>query len=59
MFYGNGYVGLLPRTSERGNRSIKLQETSRELMAEFITRDYESNKQKNKRSVYAFIAVRV
>jgi transposase InsO family protein len=53
--YGNGYVGLLPRTSERGNRSLKLQEASRELMAEFITRDYESNKQKNKRSVYALL----
>jgi transposase InsO family protein len=53
--YGNGYVGLLPRTSGRGNRSLKLQESSRELMMEFIARDYESNKQKNKRSVYALL----
>jgi putative transposase len=53
--YGNGYVGLLPRTSERGNRSLKLPDASRQLMTEFITRDYESNKQKNKRSVYALL----
>lgn len=52
---GNGYVGLLPRTSERGNRNPKLPDASRQLMTEFITRDYESNKQKNKQSVYTLL----
>lgn len=51
--YGNGYVGLLPRTGDRGNRGGKLPEATRELMTQFIAGDYETNKQKNKRSVYA------
>lgn len=51
--YGNGYVGLLPRTSERGNRLPRLAEATRELMMELIAHDYETNKQKNKHSVYA------
>jgi transposase InsO family protein len=51
--YGNGYVGLLPRTGDRGNRGIKLPAATRELMTQFIAADYETNKQKNKRSVYA------
>jgi transposase InsO family protein len=51
--YGNGYVGLLPRTGDRGNHSLKLPEATRELMNQFIAGDYETNKQKNKQSVYA------
>jgi transposase InsO family protein len=51
--YGNGYVGLLPRTRDRGNRQAKLPEATRELMMHAIVREYETNKQKNKQSVYA------
>jgi len=51
--YGNGYVGLLPRAGDRGNHSHKFPEATRELMNQFIARDYETNKQKNKQSVYA------
>jgi putative transposase len=43
-----GYLGLLPRTRERGNRAHKLPESTRVLMAEFIEKDYETLKQKTK-----------
>lgn len=46
--YGNGFVGLLPHTSERGNRAPKLLEASRGLMYEHIEGDYETLKQKTK-----------
>ena len=46
--YGNGYVGLLPRTARRGNRSLRLPEASRKLLAEFVANDYENLKQKTR-----------
>jgi hypothetical protein len=46
--YGNGFLGLLPHFSERGNRAAKLPEASRRLMHEHIERDYETLKQKTK-----------
>lgn len=46
--YGNGFWGLLPHLSERGNRAAKLPEASRRLMHEHIERDYETLKQKTK-----------
>jgi transposase InsO family protein len=48
--YGNGYLGLLPQTRKRGNRTDKLPEATKKLIAEFIAVDYERLKQK---SVYA------
>ena len=51
--YGNGYVGLLPRTRDRGNHRDKLPEATRELMTQHIAREYETPTQKNKQSVYA------
>jgi putative transposase len=45
--YGNGYVGLLPRTSHRGNSTQRLPESTRLLMNEFIAGDYETVKQKS------------
>lgn len=45
--YGNGYVGLLPRTRDRGNSTRRLPETTRLLMDEFIAGDYETLKQKS------------
>jgi transposase InsO family protein len=50
--YGHGYVGLLPRTRDRGNRRAKLSEATRELMTHHIVHEYETQKQKNKQSVY-------
>jgi putative transposase len=38
--YGNGYVGLLPKISRRGNRTWRLPDDSRALLAEFVTKDY-------------------
>jgi transposase InsO family protein len=46
--YGNGFLGLLPRCGDRGNRAAKLPEASRRLMQEHIERDYETLKQKTK-----------
>jgi putative transposase len=50
---GAGYLGLLPRSAERGNRKRKLPEATLELMTEIIASDYETLKQKNKFAVYA------
>ncbi|MHB1934998.1 MAG: transposase family protein [Acidobacteriaceae bacterium] len=46
--YGNGYVGLLPRTGERGNRNRRLSEESRSLLKQFVENDYEDLRQKTK-----------
>ena len=51
--YGCGYLGLLPRWSERGNRTRKLPEATRALMTDVIVSDYETRKQKNKLAAYA------
>ncbi len=51
--YGNGYVGLLPKTGGRGNRTLRLPEASRNLLAEFIANDYESLKQKTRAASWA------
>lgn len=34
--HGSGYLGLIPKTSQRGNRESKLPEESRTLLNEFI-----------------------
>ncbi|PEA52833.1 transposase [Bacillus pseudomycoides] len=52
LLYGNGYLGLIPKSKDRGNRSDKLPLESIELMNEYIERDYETNKQKSMRVVY-------
>jgi putative transposase len=49
---GCGYVGLLPRWWKCGNRQAKLPEKTQAAMAEFITNDYETLKQKPKCEVY-------
>lgn len=51
--YGNGYVGLLPKISHRGNRTSRLPDDSRGLLAEFVTKDYESLKQKTRVASWA------
>ena len=51
--YGNGYVGLLPKTGGRGNRNLRLPEASHKLLAEFIANDYESLKQKTRAASWA------
>lgn len=50
---GNGYVGLLPKTGRRGNRTLRLPEESRNLLTEFVANDYESLKQKSRAASWA------
>jgi putative transposase len=51
-----GYVGLLPRRAQSGNRRRKLPAATLELLEAFITDDYETLKQKGKFAVYAALA---
>lgn len=51
--YGNGYVGLLPKTSERGNRTSRLPEESRNLLIQFVENDYENLRQRTKVASWA------
>ena len=51
--YGNGYVGLLPKTSERGNRISRLPKESRNLLIQFVENDYENLRQKTKVASWA------
>ena len=46
--YGNGYVGLLPKTGARGNRTSRLPEESRKLLIQSVDTDYEDLRQKTK-----------
>ncbi len=45
--YGSGYLGLLPKTQQKGNSTRKLPEASRQLMATIIHEDYETLRQKS------------
>ena len=51
--YGNGYVGLLSKTREQGNRSSRLSEKSRNLLVQFVENDYEDLRQKTKVASWA------
>ncbi|MBD2773584.1 hypothetical protein ICL16_16265, partial [Iningainema sp. BLCCT55] len=51
--YGIGYIGLLPNYKKRGNRSNKLTTAVLQLIEEFISKDYESLKQKGKFASYS------
>jgi hypothetical protein len=50
--YGAGFIGLLPRHAERGNRSRKLPDATLALMQEFIGDRYETLTQPRRLSVY-------
>jgi len=49
---GCGYVGLLPKVQDRGNRKPRLPEYTISTLNAFIEKEYENHKQKNKREVY-------
>lgn len=51
--YGNGYVGLLTKAREQGNRTPRLSEGSRNLLAQFVENDYEDFRQKTKVASWA------
>jgi hypothetical protein len=50
---GSGYVGLIPKTRQRGNRGSKLPAESRALLNDHVEQNYETLKQKSKFSVWA------
>jgi putative transposase len=50
---GSGYLGLIPRTSQRGNRSSKLPDESQALLNKAIEENYETLKQKTKFATWA------
>lgn len=50
--YGCGYVGLLPRTAKRGNRSSKAPTESTQLLDKFITDYYETTRLAPAATVY-------
>ena len=51
--HGCGYLGLLPKSRQRGNRKHKLPQATLALIDEFLTSEYETLKQKRKFVVYA------
>jgi putative transposase len=53
--YGSGYLGLIPRSSQRGNRRSKLPEESRALLKQFVEHDYETLKQKSRFATWAML----
>jgi len=53
--YGSGYLGLIPQSSQRGNRGRKLPEESRALMKQFVEQDYETLKQKTRFATWAML----
>jgi putative transposase len=54
--YGNGYVGLLPSHSSKGNYTSKVDEQTYTFMLQFIEEHYENLKQRRKLRVYeAFV----
>jgi hypothetical protein len=55
--FSDGYLGLIPRTRNRGNRQARIAERPRALMAQFIEKDYETLKQKSKYA--SWIALRL
>lgn len=50
--YGCGYVGLLPKTTARGNREPKVAEESRRFLDEAIAQMYARPKQQKARDVF-------
>ncbi|PFY42964.1 transposase [Bacillus toyonensis] len=52
QLYGSGYIGLLPKHQQKGNRDQRLPEETITLMGEIIENEYENLKQKNKIIVY-------
>ncbi|MGH7174396.1 MAG: Mu transposase C-terminal domain-containing protein, partial [Gemmataceae bacterium] len=50
---GSGYLGLIPKTGERGNRAHKLPAESQALLDKFVTEDYETLKQKSRFAAWA------
>lgn len=55
--YGNGYIGLLPNHTSKGNRTAKIDDKTQEFMLEFIKEHYETPRQRRKLRVYESFVV--
>lgn len=55
--WGCGYLGLLPRLWQSGNRQPRLPPATCALLDEFITTEYETPKQKRKVEVYGALVL--
>lgn len=53
--WGTGYIGLLPKTSQRGNSTRRLPDECLRLMNEVIESEYENAKQKNRIACWAML----
>jgi len=53
--HGSGYLGLIPKSSQRGNRGSKLPDESRALLKQFVEEDYETLKQKSRFATWAML----
>ncbi len=51
--YESGFVGLIPKTRQRGNRGQKLSAEGQALLDDFIRKDYERLKQKSRFAAWA------
>ena len=51
--FGGGYLGLLPRSGERGNRRSRLSAATKTLLLKSIENDYETLKQKTRLACWA------
>jgi putative transposase len=56
--YGSGYVGLLPQTHRRGNRSRRLPDETQRLLSEAVDNDYATLKQKSKFACWAALQLK-
>lgn len=50
---GSGYLGLLPESGDRGNRTRRLSKASQQMMEQFLEQDYETLKQKTRYASWA------
>src|SRR5436853_6623650 len=50
--YGCGYIGLIPQTNKRGNRTPRSDAVARELLDEAIKREYAAPQRRKKIAVY-------
>ena len=50
--YGNGFVGLLPKNTNKGNYKPRLDPRVQEFMTTFISENYETLKQRGRLRVY-------
>jgi transposase InsO family protein len=55
--YGWGYLGLLPKTKDRGNRTPKLPEITVELANDVIARSYLNTTKKSKRVAHGALVL--